>query len=402
MGGNVIVLDASGKKHSAGKADFRKIDREEFVNSFLQLFKRLDVLFEKETGRSLWPMGRFQSLASSGAVFSGSSSHLFNRGIDDEEFVHHKPVVGDIDITIPKENLESLYGMFEGMKGTLVTPEIKLVGQKPSVSQGQINAIFAYTFDPNASSLKIQVDFEGAAYEKGGPSEFVKFARSSDWADVKNNVKGVFHKYLLRSISTVLTLQTDVVLLTPTSPLSPPEKIKVSKTTDPVHLLSFSVDRGLRTSAQQQFLPDGQPLFVGGKRAFKKIEPADSKYHQSKSDIFTLIFGSEPVGNELTLFGSFSGMLQLMQDHLNDQQVSDIYLDFIGDKLYGKRGQPLDAYDPKNDVQAKSPAVEAFKRKFPFLASHDERLNLLVDDYYKNYKIAVAESIKRMNKRMND
>jgi hypothetical protein len=160
-------------------------------------------------------------------------------------------------------------------------------------------------------------------------------------------------------------------------------------------LLSFSVDKGLRTAAEQQFLPDGSPLMVDGKRAFKKLPTESSTYQQDKSGIFTLLFGVEPVGNELALFGSFNGLLQIMQDHLDNAQILDVYNDFIGFKLYGKSGQALDAYDPKNDMQAKMPAVNAFKEKFPFLSSQDNYLDSLIEDYYKNYKVRVIESVRR-------
>ena len=93
-------------------------------------------------------------------------------------------------------------------------------------------------------------------------------------------MKGVFHKLLLRSLSTVLSMQRDSLWLTAGSPLSPPEKIKVSKISEPVRTRSFSVDRGLRVSAEEQ------PVLVGGKKAYKKIEPKDSRYITSPKDIF--------------------------------------------------------------------------------------------------------------------
>jgi hypothetical protein len=321
--------------------------------------------------------------------------HLFNKKLSDEEFVEYKPVVGDIDITIPGEKLESLHTLLDTLQGSQLTSRVKYVGQKPSISHDQINAVFAYAFDESERPLNIQIDFEAVGYENSGPSEFVKFARSSEWPDIKGGVKGVFHKYLLRCLATVLSKQEDVVLLTPASPLEPPEKVKISKVTDPVHLLSFSVDKGLRTSAAQQFLPSGEPLLINGKRAFKKLSTAEAEYHQSRSTIFSLIFGTEPIGNEVSLFGSYTGILQLMQDHLDNRDIEAVYLDFIGNKLYGKNGQALDVFDPKNDMQAKIPAVNVFKQKFPFLSTHDGYLEGLIDEYYKNYKTKVVEAARR-------
>lgn len=394
MGGNVVVADSTGKIQKADKADFRKLNRRQFTSAFSLLFRKLDAMYESFAGESLWPFGKISNLLSSGVVFSGSSSHLFNKNLSDEEFVEHKPVVGDIDITIPKERLESLHEMLNTIHGRQVTPQITYVGQKPSTSHDQINAIFSYRFSDEDVPINVQIDFEAVDYEAEKPTDFVKFSRSSDWADVKGGVKGVFHKLVLRSLSTVLTTQPDVVLLTPASPLQPPEKIKVSKVTDPVHLVSFSVDKGLRTTARQQFLPDGSPVMVGGKRAFKKIATEDSTYYQSRHDIFSLIFGTEPVGNELALLGSYSGVLQLLQDHLTNTQIEDVYLDFLEKKLLGRTAQALDAYDPSNDLNAKIPALNAFREKFGFLKVHDDLVDQLIDAYYKNYKIRVLEGAR--------
>ena len=396
MGGNVVVTDAFGKLQKAGKADFRSLNRGMFIDEFASLFRRLDSAYEKAYGESLWPVGKLSSLLASGVAFSGSSVHLFNKALSDEEFVEYKPTVGDIDVTVPEEKLESLFEFLNSLHGKSITSRIKYVGQKPSTSHGQLNALFSYVQDENTPPLNIQIDFEGVAYQQDRPSEFVKFSRSSDWSDIRGGVKGVFHKYLLRCIATVLSKQENVVLLTPASPLQPPEKIKISKVIDPVHLLSFSVDKGLRTAAEQQFLPDGSPVMVDGKRAFKKLSTDASTYQQDKTSIFTLLFGEEPIGNELSLFGSYSGLLQLMQDHLSSDQITDVYMDFIGFKLYGKSGQALDAYDPENDMKAKMPAVNAFKDKFTFLSSQDEYLDSLIDEYYKNYKIRVIEGVRRV------
>lgn len=394
MGGNVVVADTSGKLQRAGRADFRKLSRQQFIAAFTALFKRLDSMYESHAGESLWPPGKVAGLLASGAAFSGSSSHLFNKNLSDEEFTEHKPVVGDIDITVPREKLEGFYEMLNSVHGAKITPQITFVGQKQSTSHDQANALFAYAFSEDEPPVNVQVDFEAVDYETDKPADFFKFSRSSDWSDIKGGIKGVFHKLLLRSLSTVLTTQEDVVLLTPASPLFPPEKIKVSKVEDPVHLVSFSVDKGVRTTARQQFLPDGSPVLVGGKRAFKKVGTAESTYYQTRGDIFTLIFGTGPVGNELSLLGSYAGILQLLQDHLTNDQVEKVYLDFLDKKLFGRTAQALDAYDPNVDMGAKMPALNAFRDKFSFLRAHDDLVDRLMDDYYKNYKIRVIESAR--------
>jgi hypothetical protein len=316
--------------------------------------------------------------------------------MNDEDFVEHKPTVGDIDLTVPHEKLSSIFQLLSKLEGKSITPSISYIGQNKE-EQGaghQINSLFLYAPKSSKTPVNVQIDFEGVEYEKGRPDEFSKFGHSSSWDDIKAGVKGVFHKYILRCLARAASTQSDAVVLTPKSPLEPPEAIKVTKKTAPLSLLSFSVDRGLRANAAQQFLPDGTPVMVNGMRAFKELPTSESTYARTKKDIFTLIFGDEPVGNELQLLDSYVGILQLIADHLDDSQVDAIYLDLIEDKLFGQ-GQALDAYNPEVDRSAKMGAVALYREKFPSVASHDKLLEKLQDDYYKKYRVRVAEIFNR-------
>jgi hypothetical protein len=199
---------------------------------------------------------------------------------------------------------------------------------------------------------------------------------------------------MLRCLATVVSIQKDVVLLTKTSPLEPPEEIKVSKVTEPVRLLSFSVDSGLRTKFTQQFHVDGSPVLVNGMRAYKEIPTGDDV--KTRAGIFTLLFGVEPEGNELTLLDSFVGILQLLADHFDDNQIEEAYLDFIQYKLYGKEGQALDATSAEGDKTAKMPAIAVFRDKFPFLEKYDGLVEKLQEDFYKTYKIRTESLLRRL------
>lgn len=403
MGGNVLVKDVEGRYQKAGKPDFRKINRSEFTKHIVDALKKLDDMHNKMFGEPIWPANSRDSLLSTGHAFNGSSEHLFNKKLSDEDFVAYKPSVGDIDLTVPHEKLRNIFDLLSKIQGRSITPNVTYIGQNKE-EQGtghQINSLFSYKSKRLDSPINVQIDFEGVEYRKSGePDEFSKFGHSSSWEDIKVGIKGVFHKYVLRGLAKAASTQSDAVILTPASPLEPPEKIKVAKRTSPLSLLSFSVDRGLRSNAVQQFLPDGSPVIVNGMRAFKELPTSASTYTRTRKEIFTLIFGEEPTGNELKLLDSFVGILQLMNDHLDDPQIESVFLDFVNDKLFGQ-GQALDAYNPEVDRSAKMGAVSLFMQKFPFLESHQGLLEKLQSDYYKKYKVRVAETFRRRGGTIN-
>jgi hypothetical protein len=89
---------------------------------------------------------------------------------------------------------------------------------------------------------------------------------------------------------------------------------------------------------------------------------------------------------------------------LDDGQIDSIYLDLISNKFFGVvttkkgksvKGQALDAYSPDVDRSAKMAAISIFKKKFPFVSSHDALLEKLLEEYYENYKVRVEETFNR-------
>lgn len=391
MGGNVNIINPkSGKSYKVNKPDFRLIDRTEFKTNFVDAFKKLDDLHNKKFKTPIWPQKTRDSILNSGEAFNGSSEHLFGNKLSDDELTEYKPTFGDIDLTVPKEHYDTIFSLLDSVAGKKLNSAVSYVDKKKGVGGKQINCLFVYT-PPGMKPLYVQIDFEFVDYEKGRPSEFAKFGHSSPWGDTKASIKGLFHKYMLRSLATVVSTQKDAVLLTKTSPLEPPEKIIVSKVTSPVRFLSFSVDSGLRTKFAQQFHADGSPVIVNGMRAYKEIPPEDER--KTRLGIFTALFGVEPEGNELSLLDSFTGILQLLADHFDDNQIEELYLDFI-DKLYGKEAQELDATSAEGDKSAKMPAIAEFLRKFPFLEKYNDMVENMKKDFYKKYKIR-AESLRR-------
>ena len=166
MGGNTKAIDRTtgkvvnfmGRPGYADKVDFRQIDRTTFRADVIATIKRLDGLHEESYGEPIWDPRKINSLLSSGAAFNGSSEHLFNSKISDEDFTRYKSQVGDIDLTIPAERAETLFELLGTLEQSPILPgKVWYVGQnKKSHSGEQINSLFAYKFDPDAPPLFFQ------------------------------------------------------------------------------------------------------------------------------------------------------------------------------------------------------------------------------------------------------
>jgi hypothetical protein len=409
MGGNTTAIDRAtgkvvnfmGRPGYADKVDFTKIDRDTFRADVIAAFKKLDELHEENYGEPIWDPKKRNSLLSSGQAFNGSSEHLFNSKISDKDFTKYKPLVGDIDLTIPAEKAETLFELLASLEQSQITPgKVWYIGQnKKSHSGEQINSLFAYKYAPKLPPLFLQVDFEAVEYEKGKPTQFAKFSHSSSWEDIQQGIKGVFHKYLLRSLTTP-SAQPDAILLAPNSPLYPPSAVKIAKKTSAVKLLSFAVQYGLRSAVELQHYPDlpeippklvGKPVVINGKLAYKETSTDESSYMTNLSQIFSLLFGKEPTPAEVTAFGSFTGVLDIMATYFDNGQVAAIYEDFVYEKLFGRGSQRLDAKSPDIDRAAKMGSVEMFRKVFPFLPEVDQEV---LDSYYGAYKVR-KESLLR-------
>lgn len=143
---------------------------------------------QKEHGIELF--GKNKKALITRTAYSGSTEHLMNPDISSEEFSKHKPLVGDIDVKIPKEHFDLLHKhLVPGTKHGKYT----VVGVKKG--GGELHAILKHD-----NGEHHQIDFEKSTYSNNEPSKFDTFAHSSDWEDNKNKIKGVHHKQLLNAV----------------------------------------------------------------------------------------------------------------------------------------------------------------------------------------------------------
>lgn len=388
MGGNARAIDrATGQTKrfldfpaTASQISLENISLKWLRQDLKELFYIIDASFQKQTKVKLWERPDV------GMVFTGSATHLFaNR---DAELLRVKPLMGDIDVTVPVESLDALFGVLASLEGKKLTETMTYVGQNDlDVKRNQINSIFYYEQEGppfrQAHGVFLQVDFEGVKYADGTPQQFVIFARSSPWDDLLEGIKGVAHKYLLMVLAWVTSSDDNVVILTDKSPSFPPRKIRIKTLHEPPRHQSFSVDRGLRARLKP-VLYNGNQLLVNGKPAYKELQTADSEYQTDVSKIFKAYFGLQPLGGELEKFQSFVGTLELCEKYLTKSQIIQVYREMVAYKLFGP-GQQLYRDSASADRHAKHKIIAKFFEKFPYLTNEID-IKETCEKYYLQYR----------------
>jgi len=143
--------------------------------------------FQKATGKNLF--GKDQKALTTKSAYSGSSAHLNNKDISDEDLHKVKPTMGDVDTQVSKEHMADLHKhLTPGSK----FGKYSVVGTKKHGAE--VSALMKHE-----NGEHHQIDFEGVDYHKEEPTEFESFAHSSPWEDNKAGIKGAAHKILLNA-----------------------------------------------------------------------------------------------------------------------------------------------------------------------------------------------------------
>jgi len=358
-GGNVHVGDVLAQQITS------KVNRTKLVNDLIKNLLILNNQFQKEYGLKIW---KNESYLKSGEVFSGSSEHFINLNISDEEYLKHKPKTGDIDIQIDKSLETNLHDFFKKHNkfGTM-----EYLGQSQTAI-GQISSLFKIDGYMEKSEKKrrlvkkkilIQLDFEFVDVdEKGKPTEWSKFSRSSNWSDIENGIKGVFHKFALANIDHVFT-----------------KKIKIKKgkrnpkiIEQEIHFFAFSVQNGLR--------PKYRPV-PNEKDVWEAIPSKEGNYTQDISQIFETLFRKKPGKTDRDLFNSFVGIIELVKKYFNKKQQQKFVNAFV-EFIWGKNAQKLYRGNPLQDAEVKNAAMNYIEKKLKIKKS---KYDSIINNYYKNY-----------------
>ena len=329
--------------------------REYLKNTLLSIFKKLDELYFKSYKERL-----FISFDNFGEYLTGSSKFVFDIDITDDEFIKYKPFVGDIDIAIDNNKIKRLLELLNNNENTLITKDVIYIGSTKNElksEDAQINTIFKVSKDNYTTN--IQIDFEGSEYIDNKPSQFSKFSHSSNWEDIKDGFKGVCHKFLLRSLARSISPIKDFIIVTPKSTF---EKYKISTSNkNSKSFLSFSVSKGLRTKYIPVKDSNGSILIIDGKKAYKEdLDTSSEKYDKNLSSIFFKLFKVRPKNNDLSLFNSFKGCIELINKY-HSKEIKD---SIIRNLLDGVMIQGLERDNPKSDMKIKLPLLGALIVKF--------------------------------------
>ena len=434
-----------GREAYAEKIDLRagRINRQDLRRDVIEMLRALDDAFRQDHGEPIWDPAQRDDILGSGFAFNGSSSHLFAppETLADDEFIKYKPSVGDIDLTVPADKMDRLFDTLNRREDQQLTSKIAYVGHnKKEPGTHQINALFAYTWDPDAPEGEgdtfFQIDFEGSEYVEGRPSEWAKFAYSSAWRDVIAGVKGLAHKVLLFSIAAVrspppisgreatpsATAESPAISMTanpnyvPPSPAEIERRVKqreeeilaVQKRKNPARARE-EAERRVRIEIGRESkhpLPMRPvrtlDLVTGLGDRYKRLDwtyNGDEVYRYLKRSertntirdvkvIFDNLMGTNPPATreDLEKFGSFLGVLELIKDRMSPPEIVKVYEEMV-DRFFGDRAQQLSATDPEEDRGVKDKVLEVFRQYLPDANSSTIDLDGMKTKFYSKYRI---------------
>lgn len=355
-GGNVQIGDVA-----AERIDLSKIDRTSIVTRINRTLQMVNLQFQKRYGLPLWN----KELFASKKFLSGSAFHFFNKAIATPEFVKYKNTVGDIDTQVDKAQEQNIKEFLDSITGKKFG-YVSFVGYKSSA--GQFITLWAF----DQPKINVQIDLELVDFVEGKPTEWSQFSHSSDWADMKEGIKGVFQKYLLRAMTTK-TLRDIIVLKG--------KKETPTKTTSTD--LAFSVGQGLRQKLSPVMDGDKHRM-IDGLPVYKEISTKESTYINDLKVMFEVLFGITPKDVELEMFGSFVGGLQLIKKHFSKAEQAKV-VDGFAFTLWGPAAQGLYRGNPELDQKEKMAAFMKMLDVFG-IQYNEAKFDKMRVEYYEKYK----------------
>ena len=369
-GGN-LALDTGDQ---AQQIDLKVHNRAYIVPILDNLLQSINNIYAQQYQTPLWE----PKLLKQRAFLSGSSLHFFNTDIPDEEFTRVKPKVGDIDTQVNKELEGNLEQFLTANQGKVMGPAKFLGFQR---GNEQFSGLWELTDPP----IKVQIDLEFVAYDKKGPTQWSQFSHSSSWDDLQAGIKGVFHKFLIQSF-TSLTNQEFIL-----RKLVGRGKARAEQdfpTTD--NMFSFAVSSkeggGLRAKYEPVLDEKGQPLMIDGLPVMRPLKAEG--YEQDLSAIFATIFGSRVNSAQLKKLmpktWSFIGLLELMNVVLDSEEKAHVVDGFV-DKLFAPGAQGLYKNDPDRDIVEKNAALNQMLTVLK--VTPPSNLEQMRQDYKSNYRM---------------
>jgi hypothetical protein len=380
-GGNLSV-----DGQDAQQIDLKVHQRNYIVPVLDKVLHAINSSFAQSYKAPLWKPALIQSRK----FLSGSSLHFFNTDISDDEFVAKKPKVGDIDTQVDRNQEQNLEAFLTSVNGKMVGPA-KCLG----FSRG--NEQFSSLWELQNPPIKVQIDLEFVAFEKDEPTQWAQFSHSSSWEDLNAGIKGVFHKYMMRSLTANSSTQKYVA-----RQLKKGVKISDEPVVD--NNLSFAVASKQGGGMRTKYVPyndpaTGNPMMKNGIPVMLQVAPGDSEYIQDLGQQYQMLFGQPGNEADQKLMWSFVGTIQLANKYLQDEQRNAVAMAFE-ELLFGKGAQGLYKGDPKRDQQEKMVALSTLVKQLKGIDGGGiiNKAKADAQTYYSTYKgtdesVSLAEAI---------
>jgi hypothetical protein len=362
MGGNVKIGEQGAEPITMNMRKERRVDVDKMLHSI-----------NKHSGHKIFGYGA-PSLAS-GAAYSGSTAHMMDKTLKDDELRKFKKSFGDIDVMVPHDTEEHLTKALEpGTKhGKFTVVGTKKLG-------GQVSAIMKH-----ADGKHHQVDFEYKNFDKETqePDDFAKFSQNSDISDMKSGLKGAAHKALILAL-TSRSGQRGVV-----------EKIKGGKSTysptTSIKSHTFSQMKGTRVKHIPSLDKDGKQKEHNGQKVYNELGSENASYNTDLSKVHETLFGVPGKEGDIKAMHSFAGVTKSMKKHLKPEEIRNVVYAFAK-SLYNKRSATHMHANPTQDNAMKVHALRELRKQFP--EHFDKLMYDKISEKRENYYDKPAKNIK--------
>ena len=380
-GGNLVIGDVQADRIDSSK-------RSQVVPVLQKFVQSLNTAYAQQHDGPIWN----DSVIASGQHLAGSSFHFFNRPeITDEIFAGVKSTVGDIDIKVDKNKNQDIRKWLSSLPQGAVIGPAKFVGMDGKDSEQvltlwQFPSIVLTDEDNKQKPITIQIDLEMKDYEDGKPTDWAGFSTSSSWEDLEQGIKGVFHKFLIQSLS-VLTKREFMLQkyrkVRGKDEYQPSTRQQVTDTT-----VSFAIKSkeggGLRLKYSPVIDDNGEPETENGLPVYKKRPTTN--YQKDLVEIFyQLLDGNisrDQLKQQKNSFWSFIGVANMVKNSLSNEDKASTVAAFA-DKLFAKGAQGLYKGDPDKDREEKTVAI---RKLIDILETKPDNLESMISDYYADYK----------------
>ena len=411
-GGNSELpnLDDPSQPHQAQHIDLRKLDRDDVLPAVDGLLAAVNSAFQQSTGKPLWSPGVLRDRKHT----SGSTFHFLDPKIPSSEFVKYKPSVGDIDTMVDRASKDEIEKFLQSIRGKMIG-NYKLLNYDEESETGRATRLKQGKQDKRAQFITqweivkpfqfkgLQLDLELSDFEEDpttgemSPTDWATFSHSSSWDDIQNNVKGVFHKWFIQSLTTTSSSAKHRVDVLKT-------KTKIGAEPEIDNDTGFAVASGQGGGMSQKYEPYTDPTTGekdrGGVPLKRYVPPEQRTYVKNLDQQFQMLFGNPPAQGDGDLYKSFTGCIALANKYLTPPQLQSVANDFVK-TCFDLDAQMITKNDPEADAKIKMAAIDYMTANLKGInakgvtANANQMLTAYAKDHYDLQAFKAANPLER-------